>query len=690
MKKTFTQGLLTFLISLCYFQITYAQSTKPPQKVIIIMMDGFGEDYYRNSDMPTLNKMEKEGLFKVVPSLMPSITNVNNAAIITGETPDQNGITGNVFLNPASGVEEYMEESKLVLTPTIFERAKNAGVKSILFSCKTKTVTLLNKGADEAISRETVTPEWIKRLGTPPAIYSSEINYWMMDAALYSLKHSPELGLTFIHTTDYPMHMWAPESAESKQHLHKIDEYLAKLIKAAPDAAILITADHTVKHKNFCWDLEKALATCGISIKAAISPEKDRYFKHHLGLGGSEYIYLNDQKDSSRVKHTLLGFKGVEEVISRSEAVKRFHLMPERIGDLMVLADSNTVFGHLENGESDDLPASYRSHGSLYEAQVPLFVYNARKAPSLSYFSHNYKLASWLYQPAAQKIKVIPVDPMATGDGIKMIHGTHIALYNPLKPDKHKLVFMITGTGTTAYGAIKMDSCFAEMGYHVITLDYPNNINSIICKNSSDSTSFDHFREEIVTGHAVSVNTDVDSLNSIMHRFKQLLQYLAANDAEGKWSEYMEGGDPAWGRIILAGHSQGSGNAGFLGKLVPVDRVLLFAGPQDYLAKFNKPAGWLSAKGKTPPSRYFSFLNQQDPFNVNKQIANDMKLMSMDKADTLHVWPGKPVRGHQHILITDTPTPDGTQGAHSSVLDPQYVNVWEYMLTARTDEKPAR
>ena len=44
------------------------------QKTVIIMMDGFGESYYRNSDMPTLNRIEKKGIYKIVSSLMPSVT----------------------------------------------------------------------------------------------------------------------------------------------------------------------------------------------------------------------------------------------------------------------------------------------------------------------------------------------------------------------------------------------------------------------------------------------------------------------------------------------------------------------------------------------------------------------------------------------------------------------------------------
>ncbi|GGA84608.1 hypothetical protein GCM10011511_04570 [Puia dinghuensis] len=360
-------------------------------------MDGFGEEYYRNSEMPTLNAMEKKGLYKVVPSLMPSVTNVNNAAIITGETAEKNGITGNVFLDPATGKEEYTEDPKQLLAPTIFERARKVGIKSILFSCKTKTVQLLSEGAGETMCWETASPEWIRRIGERPDIYSREVNYWIMEAALYSIRHDPDLGLIYIHTTDYPMHAWAPESQESKEHLHKMDGYLAQLIQAAPDAAILITADHTVKHKTLCWDFEKVCAARGAAIKAAVSPEKDRYYKHHLGMGGSAYIYLNEPKDSSKVRNILLGLKGVEAVISKAEAVKRYHLMPDRIGDLMVLGDSTTVFGHLENSESEILPDTYRSHGSTYEAHVPLFIYNARHTPSPDYFTDNYKLASWLF-----------------------------------------------------------------------------------------------------------------------------------------------------------------------------------------------------------------------------------------------------------------------------------------------------
>jgi phosphonoacetate hydrolase len=367
------------------------------QRIIIIMLDGFGEAYYRNSNMPLLNGLEKKGIYKVVPSLMPSVTNLNNASICTGELPSAHGITGNSFYDRTSSTEEFMEDSALLLAPTIFERAALKGVRSMLISSKKKTTTLLNKGVQEAISPETSSAEWKMRLGTPPDIYSREVNYWVMEAALYCIKNDSGLGIIYIHTTDYPMHTWPPESMESKEHLAKIDDYIGKIISAAPDAMILITADHTVNHKDMCLDLQKACAEKKTPVKLALSAERDRYFKHHRGFGGTSYVYLLQPSDLKAVKKTLKGLNGVEEVLSRKEAAKKFHLMPERIGDLVVLGNSKTVFGDLDTSY-EILPANYRSHGSIYEANVPVFIYNAHHAPPASYFSSNYKIASWLYR----------------------------------------------------------------------------------------------------------------------------------------------------------------------------------------------------------------------------------------------------------------------------------------------------
>jgi phosphonoacetate hydrolase len=191
--------------------------------------------------------------------------------------------------------------------------------------------------------------------------------------------------------------MWPPETDSVKEFLAKMDSCIASLHRTAPDAAILITADHGMNHKSQAWDLQVVCAESHTPVKIVISPEKDRYVKHHKGLGGSAYVYLLKSSDAPAVKKTLTGLKGIDAVLTRAEAAKKYHLMPDRIGDFMVLGDINTVFGQLSGNAFEQLPDTYRSHGSTYEAQTPLFVYNAKHAPPASFFTANYKLAAWLF-----------------------------------------------------------------------------------------------------------------------------------------------------------------------------------------------------------------------------------------------------------------------------------------------------
>lgn len=377
------------------FSVAPVVLAKAPQRTFIFLIDGLGEDYIAASSMPVLNGFSKKGIRKTVQDVMPSVTNANNASLCCGCFPEDHGITANFFLDEATGKELYMESSDLVLRPTIFERLAPKGVKSALLSSKKKTIGLLPKGASLVLSAEVPTPEWTERLGPAPHIYSPEINYWLLKAAIWIAKNRPDIGLMYIHTTDYPMHMWAPEAKESKQHLASLDALLGELSHAAPDAAILLTADHGMNHKSRCWDLEKACAARGVTLRAAISAEQDKYLKHHRGFGSTAWVYLRSEKDTDRAAEVIRGLSGIEQVLTRQEAAKRFRTMPSRIGQLVVLGDRETVFGGLDT-ELEKLPPEYRSHGGLSEAKVPMLAFNAEQAPRADYFQHNLDLVRWL------------------------------------------------------------------------------------------------------------------------------------------------------------------------------------------------------------------------------------------------------------------------------------------------------
>lgn len=395
----YTLRCLVTVVLLMFSKLNYAQEQAPQfnhgKRVVIIMMDGFGMSYFKDAPMPYLKAMIAKGFFKQVNALMPTVTNANNTSICTGTFPEVNGISGNFFLND-KGEEEYMEDKHLVLAPTIFQKLKAYNIKSALVSSKKKSTTLLPEGTDLVLSPETADSSWINKIGKPASIYSAEVNYWSMQAGIYLLKNREDIRCLYIHTTDYPMHTWAPADSNSIKHLANIDNYIHQIHEAAPDATILITADHDVNHKSRCVDIQKALLLQNVNIKLALSPEKDKYLKHHRGFGGAAYVYLNSAKDEQQVKNALSKIKGIETVLTRAEAAKKYHLPAARIGDLIVLGDSTTVFGDLESQPEEDLPATYRSHGSVYEIKVPLIILNAGKLPPASYFNYNKDLAAWL------------------------------------------------------------------------------------------------------------------------------------------------------------------------------------------------------------------------------------------------------------------------------------------------------
>jgi phosphonoacetate hydrolase len=365
------------------------------QRVVVVMFDGFDPRYLAASNMPVLGQWKRDGMYKQVKGVMPSVTNANNASICCGAWPETHGIIANSYFDEKSGEELYVESADLVLAPTLFERAGRQGAKSALLSSKAKTATLLLRGAEIVLTAENPTPDWVQKLGPAPVIYSADINYWLMAAAINILKTRPDIGVLYVHTTDYPMHMWAPEAPESKEHLARMDDLFGQAMKAAPDAAFLATADHGMNAKSLCWDLEQVCSGKGVPIRKAVSTGRDRYMKHHRGCSGAVYVYLKSPQDAARVRNILSGVKGVERILTREEAASEFRLMASRIGDLVAIGDKDTVFGELDD-EKESFPG-LRSHGSLHETDVPLFVYNAKNAPSSDYFSHNLDLARWLY-----------------------------------------------------------------------------------------------------------------------------------------------------------------------------------------------------------------------------------------------------------------------------------------------------
>lgn len=369
------------------------------QRIVIGMIDGLGLPIYRASRMPTLNRMERDGnLFRTVTGVFPSVTNVNNVSIACGSWPAEHGITANSYYDPDGGQAVYMNDARLIRAKTIFQRAGEWGISSALLTSKRKTAELFRPGTAICLAAEDPGPAFVERHGAPPPIYSREINFWLWAVAVDVLKTRPDIGLLYVHTTDYPMHAWHENDVESLEHLDQLDRLVGLAAAAAPDAAFLITADHGMNNKRRCHDLARVCAAAGRPARFVLSPERDYYVVHHRNFTGCSWIWLGREDDREAVRHLIAALPGVERVMDAGEAAREFHTDPGRVGDLVVFGDRDTMFGELDQA-SEDLPASYRAHGSMHEMALPLFVYNYRlPLPPADFFRHNLDLTRFLFR----------------------------------------------------------------------------------------------------------------------------------------------------------------------------------------------------------------------------------------------------------------------------------------------------
>ena len=150
----------------------------------------------------------------------------------------------------------------------------------------------------------------------------------------------------------------------------RIDALIGRLVELAPEAAIVVTADHGMRDKPQITDLRPCVEAFDGRVVPVI---KDPYTLHHGNLGGAVYVHLERGDRAAEASTELLEMRGVDRVLTADEAHDEFALHADRVGHLVVLGDADTVFSYGEPARSSD---ALRSHGSLHERAVPVITTN--------------------------------------------------------------------------------------------------------------------------------------------------------------------------------------------------------------------------------------------------------------------------------------------------------------------------
>lgn len=215
----------TFLCSaLLLGLISPAHAQGRAEHVFIVSIDGGKPAVMQQSAMPTLFSLVRNGAVSwKAHAVLPSVTLVNHASMVTGVEPKKHKVTWNDW-KPKRGV---------VPVPTIFSIAKTHGRKTAMFAGKTKFKHLNRPGSLDRFSH--------------PGYNAAKVS---AEAARYIVAHKPNLCLIHFPDPDSAGHLYGWGSNTQKTAFARSDAALGTVLQAIRKAGIqnrsvvIVTADH--------------------------------------------------------------------------------------------------------------------------------------------------------------------------------------------------------------------------------------------------------------------------------------------------------------------------------------------------------------------------------------------------------------------------------------------------------------
>jgi phosphonoacetate hydrolase len=360
---------------------------RPHRQSVVVCIDGcdpsYLEDAFARSLIPRIAEMTQQGAVVEARSQMPSFTNPNNVSIVTGVPPAGHGISGNAYLG-SDGQEHQLTDPSFLRAETIPNAFHAAGDPSLVVTVKDKLRRLLAAPGVPCVSVEKAQlhdvpaglelRELIER--PVPGVYDWDCSPYALELALVLAQR---LGsqLTYVSLTDYVQHAHAPGTPVSDAYLVYVDQLVGAYLDAGFDIGLV--ADHGMNDKALpdgtpnvrylADELEGVVRDAQI-----VLPITDPHVVHHAALGSCAWVYV-PASEREQAADLLAALPGVDDVLERERAARLLALPPDRIGDLVVLADRSTVLGR-RNGEHDlsALVGRLRSHGGRHEQAVPLLL----------------------------------------------------------------------------------------------------------------------------------------------------------------------------------------------------------------------------------------------------------------------------------------------------------------------------
>jgi predicted AlkP superfamily pyrophosphatase or phosphodiesterase len=328
------------LISMFMFLIN--ANAQKAKHVVLITIDGFRADFYRDKSWGTVNlhEMAEMGISaNGVNSVFPTLTFPNHTSIITGVRPAKHGIIYNV--DPLEPERELYWYSKFIKAPTLWDISKKAGLKTASVNwpvsagnvidynipiIKTKGKTQLQATADNSFPAGLMDEVQTYATGKlDNNTFNTNKDYLVIDenvariAGYLIKKYKPSLTTIRLSATDHFEHEEGRDGPMVRKAIAGADRAVRSIIESVEQAGlsastvIIVTGDHGFVDSHTALAPNVWLSEAGI-VSDVSKPDWKAMF---VSAGGSAFLRLKDKSDKKT-------FTQVQSILSaRSSAEKK-------------------------------------------------------------------------------------------------------------------------------------------------------------------------------------------------------------------------------------------------------------------------------------------------------------------------------------------------------------------------------
>ena len=213
----------------------------PGQPTVVFTIDGgdprYLDDALSRGLMPALAALVAGGAYARGRGCMPSLTNPNNLAIVTGVPPSRHGVPGNHYLDP-SGEEVQLTDPAFLRAQSIHAALQEAGARVLMVTAKDKLRRLLGAGNVPSVSAERAHDVGLPAFDIAdvqalvgrvhPGIYDWDLSHYAMEIGL-AVHRRVGLDLLYVSLTDYVQHKQPPGGEMADRFFQRFDGALGRV-----------------------------------------------------------------------------------------------------------------------------------------------------------------------------------------------------------------------------------------------------------------------------------------------------------------------------------------------------------------------------------------------------------------------------------------------------------------------------